>query len=40
LENAKYPVEVHAYAATGKIAPKVVNKDELTLAQAQKLGLV
>ena len=30
----KYPGEVHTHAA--KIAPNVVDKDELTLAQAQK----
>jgi hypothetical protein len=34
LEHDKYPEEVHAYAA--KIAPNAVDKDELTLAQAQK----
>ncbi len=34
LEYDKYPEEVHAYAAN--IAPNAVNKDELTLAQAQK----
>jgi hypothetical protein len=34
LEHDKYPGEVHTHAA--KIAPNVVDKDELTLAQAQK----
>ncbi len=34
LEHDKYPEEVHAYAP--KIAPNVVDKDDLTLAQAQK----
>jgi hypothetical protein len=33
----KYPEEVHAY--TGEIAPNFVDKDELTLAQAQKPDL-
>ena len=33
LEHGNHPEEIHAYAA--KIAPNVVDKDELTLAQAQ-----
>ena len=35
IEHEKIPEEVHAYAA--KIVPNVVDKDELTLAQAKKL---
>jgi hypothetical protein len=35
LEHDKYPDEVHAY--TAKVAPNAVDKDELTLTQAQKL---
>ena len=35
LEHSNYPEKVHAYAA--KIAPNAVDKDELTLAQAQNL---
>ena len=36
LEHDKYPEEVHAYAA--KTVPNAFDKDELTLAQAKKLG--
>ncbi len=36
LEYEKCPEEVHAYAA--KTVPNAFNKDELTLAQAKKLG--
>ncbi len=36
LEHDRYPEEVHAYAA--KTVPNVFDKDELTLAQAKKLG--
>jgi hypothetical protein len=38
VEHDKYPEEVHAYAA--KTVPNVFDKDELTLAQAKKLGAV
>ena len=34
LEHDKFPGEVHAYAA--RIVPNVLDKDELTLAQAQR----
>jgi hypothetical protein len=35
LDHDHHPLEVHAYAA--RIIPITVDKDELTLAQAQKL---
>jgi hypothetical protein len=38
LEHDKYHGEVHAYAA--KTVPNVFDKDEMTLAQAKKLGSV
>ncbi len=34
LEHDKFPEEVHVYAA--RIIPNVLDKDELTLAQAQR----